>query len=71
MKKRLEWKKKHMGRKANQKTVTVIQLKDQSSLESYSGSGYKDKEKMGSINIYAHKTLSKEMESRMTPRFLV
>ena len=49
--------------------VAIIQLEDQSGLESCSGSGYKDKGKMHSINIYAHMTLRKEMESRMTSRF--
>ena len=50
-------------------TVAIIQLEDQSGLESCSGCGYKDKGKMHSVNSYAHKTLRKEMESRMTSRF--
>lgn len=50
-------------------TVAIIQLEDQSGLESCSGSGYRDKGKMHSINIYAHKTLRKETESRMTSKF--
>lgn len=53
VKKRLEWK-KIRSRKANQKTVAVIQLKDHRGPESHGGSGYKDKGKKWVRQIFMH-----------------